>query len=250
MVESEPYIGIDLGTTNSCMGLWLPETGTVEILANAVGKNTTPSWVAFETDGQVYVGESARNHKNWIYDAKRIIGRSFNDEKVTQYKDKWAFKVVKGKKERSEIKLVGLPRSISIEEVSAHVLKAMKRVAEVRCNRSITKAVVTVPAYFNETQRKATKDAATIAGLDCIRMINEPTAAAMATGFHLSDDEKNVLVFDWGGGTFDVSVLQISDGCIEVLATKGDMDLGGRDIDELLVDLCVEKFLEQTGIDL
>ena len=246
---SEPVIGIDLGTTNSCMGVYLADTDSVEITPNALGKNTTPSWVGFTASGDIVVGDRARTQPTWIYDAKRMIGKEFSDEEIQVRKDKWGFNVVEGPKNRCQIDVPG-KGLLMIEQISAMVLQAMKKAGEERLGQPVTKAVVTVPAYFNNAQKQATFDAAKIAGLQCLRIINEPTAAAMAAGIHEQDDENNVLVFDFGGGTFDISVLTISDGVIDVQATRGDMNLGGRDIDEALVEYCLQEFQKSSGVDL
>ena len=242
-------MGIDLGTTNSCMGIWNFETETVEILPNKLGKNTTPSWIGFNEAGKIFVGERAKNQTTFIFDAKRMIGKAFSDEDVQAHKQKWDFVVVGDDQDRCKVEVPGMEAQ-SIEQISACVLQALKEAASERLGREVKKAVVTVPAYFNAAQKQATQDAARIAGLDILRIINEPTAAAMAAGIHEEDDEKNILIFDFGGGTFDISVLTISEGVIDVQATRGDMNLGGRDLDEVLVEHCLEEFKKTTGTDL
>ena len=238
-------MGIDLGTTNSCMGIWNFETETVEILPNKLGKNTTPSWIGFNEAGKIFVGERAKNQTTFIFDAKRMIGKAFSDEDVQAHKQKWDFVVVGDDQDRCKVEVPGMEAQ-SIEQISACVLQALKEAASERLGREVKKAVVTVPAYFNAAQKQATQDAARIAGLDILRIINEPTAAAMAAGIHEEDDEKNILIFDFGGGTFDISVLTISEGVIDVQATRGDMNLGGRDLDEVLVEHCLEEFKKAT----
>ena len=241
-MANEAWIGIDLGTTNSCVGYWDPQTQTCEILANELGENTMPSWVSFNPNGNIIVGKRAQNNENWVYDAKRMIGSTYDSPEVKKHLQNWPFEVEAGERNRCMIKLNGIEQRMSPEEISAKVLNAMQQVAQNRLQREVKKAVITVPAYFNQTQKQATRHACEIAGLDCARIINEPTAAAMACGFHNADDEMNVVVFDFGGGTFDVSVLNIQDGLVDVLATNGDMNLGGRDLDEILVAHCIEKF--------
>ena len=252
MVQPEPYIGIDLGTTNSCVGYWTPEE-QVYIIPNEQGRTTTPSWVAFQPGGETVVGERACTFDNWVYDAKRYIGRKFSDEKTQELLRTAKFRVVQGERDRCDVDFtesLGPGERYSMEEVSAKVLNAMKKTAERHIGQPVTKAVVTVPAYFNNSQKQATKDACSVAGLECIRIINEPTAAAMACGFHTMDEDTNVVIFDLGGGTFDVTICTISDGVVDVRATIGNMLLGGRDLDELLAKHCMEKFEARTGIDL
>ena len=190
---------------------------------------------------QIIVGERAQVMENWIYDAKRMIGKTRQDEDVQEYVKKWPFTVVEGRRKNCEIAIPSLG-NFRVEEVSSHVLAYLKKIAERKVGSAVKKAVITVPAYFNNSQKEATEQAARIAGLEVLRLINEPTAAAMAAGLHKIDDEKNVLVFDFGGGTFDISILCVSEGVLDVQATRGDMNLGGRDIDEKLVDYCKEQF--------
>ena len=248
-MATEPVIGIDLGTTNSCVGIWNPQTESVEILPNSLGKNTTPSWIGFNEAGKIFVGERARNQTTFIFDAKRMIGKSFQDEDVQAFMTKWDFNVIGDDQDRCKIKVPGMEDQ-SIEQISGLVLQYLKQAASDKIGQEVKKAVVTVPAYFNAAQKQATTDAARIAGLDILRIINEPTAAAMAAGIHEEDDEKNILIFDFGGGTFDISVLTISEGVIDVQATRGDMNLGGRDLDDVLVQYCLEEFQKATNIDL
>lgn len=239
-------IGIDLGTTYSCVGVM--KNGAVEIIANDQGNRTMPSYVSFG-DESIMIGESAKNEvtlnpTNTVFDAKRLIGRQFEDKVVVEDMKHWPFKVVpRNGKPYVEVKYKGEAKVFSPEEISAQVLIRMKETAESYLGQKVTKAVITVPAYFNDSQRQATKDAGAIAGLNVLRIINEPTAAALAYGLETSSEaEKNVLIFDCGGGTHDVSVLNIADGVFEVKATGGDTHLGGEDIDNLMVDYFVDEF--------
>lgn len=234
-----PAIGIDLGTTYSCVAVW--QADRVEIIANDQGNRTTPSYVAWTDDGEVLVGEAAKNQcisnpKNTIYDAKRLIGRNADDPTVASDAKVWAFDVPTAGSKPASIKLKN-GTVLRPEEVSAQVLRKMKEVAEAYLGEQVTQAVITVPAYFNDGQRQATKDAACIAGLDVLRIINEPTAAALAYGINTDvETEKNILVYDAGGGTLDVTILSVGDGVFEVVATSGDGHLGGEDIDHILVE--------------
>eukprot|EP00936_MAST-01D_sp_MAST-1D-sp1_P002176 g2176.t1 len=254
-------IGIDLGTTFSCVGVW--KNGGVEIIANASGSRTTPSWVAFEPgSGTRHVGEAARlqaaqNPTNTIFDAKRIIGQHFRDEAVVRDVAHFPFGVVEGSggKPMIEVDIKGAKRQLAAEEISAMVLGEMKATAEAHLGHAVHSAVVTVPAYFNDQQRQATKDAGKIAGLEVKRIINEPTAAAIAYGLDKRDETqdaggKQILVFDLGGGTFDVSVLRVEGGIFEVLATGGDTHLGGEDFDNSIVDHCLQNIKSRHGVDL
>ena len=244
-------IGIDLGTTYSCVGVW--QNDRVEIIANEQGNRTTPSYVAF-TDTERLIGDAAKNQtamnpKNTIFDAKRLIGRKFSDHQVQNDMKDWSFKVVAGPGDKPVIE-VGT-KQFSPEEISSMVLVKMKEIAESYLGKKVTDAVVTVPAYFNDSQRQATKDAATIAGLNCLRIINEPTAAAIAYGLDKHrDDDANVLIFDLGGGTFDVSLLNIEGGIFEVKATAGDTHLGGEDFDARLVRHFIEEFKRKHKKDI
>jgi endoplasmic reticulum chaperone BiP len=249
-----PVIGIDLGTTYSCVGIF--KNGRVEIIPNEFGNRITPSYVAFNDDEKL-VGEAAKNQahinpKRSIYVIKRLIGRNFDDPEV-QRDLKWVpYDVVKGKggKPLVRTKVVGgVTKDLSAEEISAMILVKMKEIAENYLGRDIKHAVVTVPAYFNDAQRSATKDAGTIAGLDVLRIINEPTAAAIAYGMDKKSGEQNIIVFDLGGGTFDVSLLTIDNGVFEVAATAGDTHLGGEDFDQRLTEHFVKVFLKKTGKD-
>merc|ERR1712093_471808 len=248
-------IGIDLGTTYSCVGVW--QNDKVEIVANDQGLNTTPSYVAF-TEQERLIGDSAkqqtaRNPKNTVFDAKRLIGRKFADSKVQADMKLWPFKVVSGPQDKPLISVnyMGEEKKFSPEEISSMVLVKMKEIAEAYLGKKVTKAVITVPAYFNDAQRQATKDAGAIAGLQVQRIVNEPTAAAIAYGLDKqSSDEKNILIFDLGGGTFDVSVLTLEDGMFEVKATAGDTHLGGEDFDNRLVNHFLQEFKRKYKRDL
>ncbi|KAJ3139759.1 ATPase with role in protein import into the ER [Irineochytrium annulatum] len=247
-----PVIGIDLGTTYSCVGVY--KNGRVEIIANDQGHRITPSYVAF-TDEERLVGDAAKNQApmnptNTIFDAKRLIGRRFDDQDVQNDMKHFPFKVVpKAGKPMIQIQVKGESKTFSPEEVSAMVLQKMKEVAEAYLGQKVTHAVVTVPAYFNDAQRQATKDAGTIAGLTVARIVNEPTAAAIAYGLDKAGQEKNILVYDLGGGTFDVSVLTIDDGVFEVLATNGDTHLGGEDFDNRMIDHFVKLYKKRAKKD-
>lgn len=247
-------IGIDLGTTYSCVGVW--QNDRVEIITNDQGNRTTPSYVAFN-DNERLIGDSAKNQAsmnptNTIYDAKRLIGRKYDESSVQEDIKLWPFKVFDDNgKPKLEVKYMNETKSFHPEEISAMILSKLKESAEAYLNTKVTDAVVTVPAYFNDSQRQATKDAGAIAGLNIIRIINEPTAAAMAYGLNTgSKNEKNVLIYDIGGGTFDVSLLNIDDGIFEVIATSGDCHLGGEDFDNRLVNHFIQEFKRKNRKDL
>ncbi|KXN92711.1 hypothetical protein AN958_06989 [Leucoagaricus sp. SymC.cos] len=250
--EYGTVIGIDLGTTYSCVGV--QRGGRVEIIANDQGHRITPSWVSF-TDDERLVGDSAKNafHSNptnTVFDAKRLIGRKTDDPELKRDIKHWPFKVTdKSGKPAIVVKHKGEDRSFTPEEISAMVLTKMKETAEAYLGHKVTHAVVTVPAYFNDAQRQATKDAGTIAGLTVLRIINEPTAAAIAYGLNKKGGESQIIVYDLGGGTFDVSLLSIDDGVFEVLATAGDTHLGGEDFDNRVIDYLVKSYKKKTGTD-
>ncbi|CAL9091482.1 unnamed protein product [Musa textilis] len=255
--EKEKAIGIDLGTTYSCVGVWMNDR--VEIIPNDQGNRTTPSYVAF-TDTERLVGDAAKNQvamnpNNTVFDAKRLIGRRYSDPSVQSDMKLWPFRIVPGPGDKPLIVVTykGEEKRFTPEEISSMVLSKMREVAEAFLGQTIKDAVVTVPAYFNDSQRQATKDAGSIAGLNVIRMINEPTAAAIAYGLDKKaarTGEKNVLIFDLGGGTFDVSLLTIEEGIFEVKATAGDTHLGGEDFDNRLVNHFVSEFRRKHKKDI
>src|SRR5512147_1334284 len=243
-------IGIDLGTTNSCVAIM--ETGDPTVLANSEGSRTTPSVVAFTDSGERLVGQIARrqaitNPENTISAVKRLIGRRFEDPEVQKAIKVSPYKIVRNENGDAWVEIRG--KSYSPAEISAFILQKMKQTAEDYLGEKVTEAVVTVPAYFNDSQRQATKDAGRIAGLNVLRIINEPTAASLAYGLDKKKDEK-IAVFDLGGGTFDVSILELGDGVFEVKATNGDTFLGGEDFDQRVIDYLADEFKKDQGIDL
>ncbi|CCU75862.1 hypothetical protein BGHDH14_bgh00767 [Blumeria hordei DH14] len=246
-------IGIDLGTTYSCVGVM--QKGKVEILVNDQGHRITPSYVAF-TDEERLVGDAAKNQaaanpKRTIFDIKRLIGRKFNDKDLQNDMKHFPFDVVNDKgKPAVEVDVNGSPKRFTPEEVSAMILGKMKEVAESYLGNKVTHAVVTVPAYFNDNQRQATKDAGAIAGLNVLRIVNEPTAAAIAYGLDKTEGERQIIVYDLGGGTFDVSLLSIDRGVFEVLATAGDTHLGGEDFDQRVINFFAKKYNKENNVDI
>jgi len=242
-------LGIDLGTTNSAMAIF--ENGEAKIIANKEGKNTTPSIVAFTDKGEILVGESAKrqaitNPEKTIYSIKRIMGLMMSEDNAKEAQSKLPYHIIKSENGACAIEVAG--KTYTPQEISAKVLIKMKEDAEAYLGETVTDAVVTVPAYFNDAQRKATKDAGTIAGLNVLRIINEPTSAALAYGLDKKDAEQ-IVVYDLGGGTFDVTALETGDGVVEVLATGGDAFLGGDDFDNKIIDYVTDAFKSETGID-
>ena len=248
-------IGIDLGTTNSCVAVL--EGDAPKVIENAEGARTTPSIVAYSEDGEILAGQSAKrqavtNPENTVYAVKRLIGRRFDDDVVKKDMDMVPYKIVKADNGDAWVEIKG--ESKAAPQISAEILKKMKKTAEDYIGETINEAVITVPAYFNDSQRQATKDAGKIAGLDVKRIINEPTAAALAYGMDKSSGDKVVAVYDLGGGTFDISVIEIADvdgeKQFEVLATNGDTFLGGEDFDMRLIEYLSSEFKKDSGIDL
>jgi len=251
---SGPVIGIDLGTTYSCVA-WM-NNGKVEVIANDQGNRITPSWVAF-TDEERLVGDAAKNqyasnpHRT-VFDVKRFIGHRFQDKDVQQDLKHYPFKIVnKNDQPKVKVEVHGEEKVFSPEEISAMVLGKMKETAEQYIGQKVTNAVVTVPAYFSDAQRQATKDAGTIAGLNVLRVVNEPTAAALAYGLDkTSETERHIIVYDLGGGTFDVSLLTVDEGVFEVLATAGDTHLGGEDFDNRVINYFTKQYNKKNGVDI
>lgn len=248
-------IGIDLGTTNSCVSIL--ENGKAKVIENAEGGRTTPSIIAYANDGEILVGQSAKrqavtNPHNTLYAVKRLIGRRFDEDVVQKDIQMVPYKIVKADNSDAWVEVNG--QKMAPPQISAEILKKMKKTAEDYLGEPVTEAVITVPAYFNDSQRQATKDAGRIAGLDVKRIINEPTAAALAYGMDKAKGDHTVIVYDLGGGTFDVSVIEIAevDGehQFEVLATNGDTFLGGEDFDIRLIDYLVDEFKKESGMNL
>ncbi|MCC5827710.1 Hsp70 family protein, partial [Alkalimonas sp.] len=248
-------IGIDLGTTNSCVAVL--DGDKPRVIENAEGTRTTPSIIAYTDDGETLVGQPAKrqavtNPQNTLFAIKRLIGRRFEDEEVQRDVNIMPFKIVKADNGDAWVEVKG--KKMAAPQISAEVLKKMKKTAEDFLGEAVTEAVITVPAYFNDAQRQATKDAGRIAGLDVKRIINEPTAAALAYGMDKKKGDAKIAVYDLGGGTFDISIIEIDDvdgeQTFEVLATNGDTHLGGEDFDNRLINYLVDEFKKEQGIDL
>src|SRR5208337_902948 len=244
-------IGIDLGTTNSCVAVM--EGSHPKVIENAEGMRTTPSMVAFTNDGERLIGLPAKrqavtNPENTFFAIKRLIGRRFDDEMVKKDMGLVPYKIIRGDNGDAWVESHG--KKYSPSQISAFILQKMKETAEAYLGEKVEKAVITVPAYFNDAQRQATKDAGRIAGLEVLRIINEPTAAALSYGLDKKKDSKTIAVYDLGGGTFDISILEIGDGVFEVKSTNGDTFLGGEDFDMRLVDYLASEFKRENGIDL
>ncbi|XP_071096471.1 endoplasmic reticulum chaperone BiP-like [Haliotis cracherodii] len=252
--DLEPVIGIDLGTTFTCVGVF--RNDNVEIIPDEQGNRITPSFVAFTPDGETLIGHAARNQlttnpENTVFDVKRLIGRTCDDPSVQRELQRYPFKVInEDNKPHIQVKVGSEDKVFAPEEISAMMLSKMKEIAETYLTQNVTNAVVTVPAYFNDAQRMATKDAGTIAGLNILRLINEPIAASVAYGLDKSDGEKNILVFDLGVGTFDVSIVNTDYGVFEVVATNGDTHLGGQDIDQRVIEFFIKQYKKRTSQDL
>ncbi|HSW60746.1 MAG TPA: Hsp70 family protein, partial [bacterium] len=244
-------IGIDLGTTNSCVSIM--EGGEPKVIANSEGSRTTPSIVAFTDKGERLVGQLAKrqsitNSKRTVYAIKRLIGRKYEANEVMKMKTVVPFQITKSQNGDAWVKIDS--KDYSPQQISAMVLQKMKETAEEYLGEKVTDAVVTVPAYFNDSQRQATKDAGKIAGLNVLRIINEPTAAALAYGIDKKGKEMKIAVYDLGGGTFDISILELGDGVFEVLSTNGDTFLGGEDFDQRIIEFLAAEFKKDSGIDL
>src|SRR3712207_2864055 len=244
-------LGIDLGTTNSCMAVM--EGGDPVVLENSEGARTTPSIVAFSKNGERLVGQAAKrqaitNPANTVFSIKRFMGRKFDE--VREEEHRVPYKIVKAANGDAhvQVEVNGEKKTFSPPEISAMILSKLKADAEAKLGEKITQAVITVPAYFNDSQRNATKDAGKIAGLEVLRIINEPTAASLAYGLDKKKDEK-IAVYDFGGGTFDISILEVGENVVEVLATNGDTHLGGDNVDLRLMDWLIQEFKKDTGLD-
>src|SRR5690625_7438516 len=244
-------IGIDLGTTNSCVSV--VEGDNVRIIENAEGTRTTPSIVAYLDDGEILVGAPAKrqavtNPENTIFAVKRLIGRRFQEPEVQEDIKLMPYKIVKADNNDAWVEAQG--KALAPQQVSADILRKMKQTAEDYLGDTVTEAVITVPAYFNDSQRQATKEAGEIAVLEVKRIINEPTAAALAYGLDKKGQDQKIVVFDFGGGTFDVSILELGDGVFEVLSTNGDTQLGGDDVDDKIINWLADEFKKDEGLDL
>ena len=249
-------IGIDLGTTNSCVAIM--EGNTTRVIENSEGARTTPSIIAYQDDGEILVGASAKrqsvtNPRNTLYAVKRLIGRKFTEKEVQKDINLMPYKIVKADNGDAWVEVRG--KKIAPQQVSAEILRKMKKTAEDYLGETVTEAVITVPAYFNDSQRQATKDAGRIAGLDVKRIINEPTAAALAFGLDKQGKkDRKIAVYDLGGGTFDISIIEIADvegeKQFEVLSTNGDTFLGGEDFDQRIIDYIIAEFKKDQGVDL
>ncbi|HEY6039752.1 MAG TPA: Hsp70 family protein, partial [Kofleriaceae bacterium] len=249
-MATEKVIGIDLGTTNSCVAI--VEDGTPSVIPNRGGYKTTPSMVAIAENGKRLVGHIAKrqaitNAENTVYAAKRLIGRKWGSAAVRSSLEIMPYRIVEGP--HDDVRIMLRDQVFSVPEVSAYILQEMKLISEEYLGEEVSKAVVTVPAYFNDGQRQATKDAGRIAGLDVKRIINEPTAAALAYGLDKKKDEK-IAVYDFGGGTFDVSILEVGENVVEVKSTNGDTHLGGDNLDQRVIDYLIAEFKKDQGIDL
>jgi len=248
-------IGIDLGTTNSCVAIM--EGGQPKVIENSEGARTTPSVVAYAEDGEILVGAPAKrqavtNAKNTVFAVKRLIGRRFEEKEVQKDIDLMPYKIVRADNGDAWVEIRG--KKIAPQQVSAEVLRKMKKTAEDYLGEDVTEAVITVPAYFNDSQRQATKDAGRIAGLEVKRIINEPTAAALAFGLDKKEGDRKIAVYDLGGGTFDISIIEIAnvegEHQFEVLSTNGDTFLGGEDFDQRIIEYVVNEFRKEAGVDL
>ena len=242
-------IGIDLGTTNSCVAIL--EGGDSQVIANAEGMRTTPSVVAFTKEGEKLVGQVAKrqavtNPENTIFSIKRFMGRKYHE--VTEEIKKVPYKVIQGDSGDAEVDIQG--KDYMPQQISAMILQKMKETAEAYLGEKVTQAIITVPAYFNDSQRQATKDAGKIAGLEVLRIINEPTAASLAYGLGKERKDEKIAVYDLGGGTFDISILELGEGVFEVKSTNGDTHLGGDDFDQKVIDYLADEFKKEYGIDL
>src|SRR5436853_6106262 len=244
-------IGIDLGTTNSCVAVM--EGTSAKVIENSEGARTTPSMVAFTESGERLVGQAAKrqavtNPENTFFAIKRLVGRRFEDPMVRRDMDLVPYKIIPGDNGDAWVESRG--KKYAPSQISAFILQKMKATAEAYLGETVTQAVITVPAYFNDSQRQATKDAGKIAGLEVLRIINEPTASALAYGLDKQGKDQTIVVYDLGGGTFDISVLELGDGVFEVKATNGDTYLGGEDFDQRIIDWIVDEFRKDQGIDL